>query len=80
MYLFDKQDQEYKNTVLPPDIEKRLAIEAGIEMPWYKYVGFKGRIIAVNRMGLSGKAEDVGEYFGLTPQNIYAKAKEMLKQ
>ncbi len=78
MFLYEKQDKEYRDMVLPPSIEKRMVIEAGIDTPWYKYIGFKGDIICIKRMGISGKAEDVGKYFGFTSENIYNRAKNLI--
>ena len=78
MFLFDKQDKEYKDAILPQSIEKRLAVEAGIDTPWYKYVGIKGDIISINRLGISGNEEDLRKKFGYTPENIYKRAKALL--
>lgn len=78
MFLFEKQKKEYRETVLPANVKKRLAIEAGHDMAWYKYIGTEGDIIAVTRMGISAKAEDLGEYFGFKTDNIYKRAKLLL--
>lgn len=79
MYLFDRMDNEYKEYILPKKVRKRIAIEAAIKDIWYKYVGLDGDIIGMTRFGISGKAEDLGVYFGFTKENIYNKAIGLLK-
>ncbi|MBK9437058.1 MAG: hypothetical protein IPN51_03560 [Chloracidobacterium sp.] len=53
------QTQKYRDEVLPPKVTARLAVEAGVSQGWYKYVGDKGDILAVDRFGTSAPAEDV---------------------
>jgi transketolase len=67
---FDAQELSYQNEVLPPEIENRLAIEAGSSLSWYKYVGLKGKIIGLDRFGASGPQQELFEYFDLTTENI----------
>ncbi len=73
--LFEEQSEEYKESVLPAAVEKRLAIEAGVSMPWYKYVGAKGKILAIDHFGASAPAKKLFEAFGFTTE----KALELLK-
>ncbi len=80
MYLFEKQDEKYKASVLPQNIEKRFVVEAGVDALWYKYIGLKGKTLTINRMGFSGKPEDVASYFGFNKENIYKNAKQLLQQ
>ena len=80
MFLFDKQDNDYKNSILPKSVYKRMAIEAGSELSWFKYTGLEGTSITINKMGISGKAEDLGKYFGFTAENVYNKAKEYISK
>ncbi|MCP5076604.1 MAG: transketolase [Psychromonas sp.] len=74
---FDKQSQEYKDSVLPPAISKRIAIEAGIADYWYKYVGLNGKVIGMTTFGESAPAEQLFEMFGFTVENIINKANSL---
>ena len=67
--VFDRQDESYKQAVLPPGI-RRIAIEAGVTDFWRKYVGLEGRVIGIDRFGESAPAGQLFEYFGLTATNI----------
>lgn len=68
--VFDQQDIEYQNQVLPRHINKRIAIEAGISQSWYKYVGIDGKIVGIDRYGESAPDKILFELFGFTEQNI----------
>ncbi|GAH17679.1 unnamed protein product, partial [marine sediment metagenome] len=68
--IFDKQDADYKELVLPKKVTTRLAIEAGRSDTWYKYVGIKGKIIGVDKFGESAPAKELFAEFGFTEQNI----------
>ena len=76
--VFDKQDETYRESVLPAAVTKRVAIEAGISDVWYKYVGFSGRIVGMNSFGESAPADQLFKLFGFTVDNVVAKAKEIL--
>ena len=76
---FDKQDQAYKESVLPSSVTARLAIEAGISDFWYKYVGLNGKIIGMTSFGESGPAEQLFAKFGFTVENVVEQAKSLLK-
>ncbi|MCK3654296.1 transketolase [Pasteurellaceae bacterium Macca] len=76
--VFDAQDADYRESVLPSAVTKRVAIEAGIADFWYKYVGFGGRIVAMNSFGESAPAGELFKLFGFTVENVVAKAKEIL--
>ncbi len=78
MELFEAQDDKYKAKVLPASVTKRVAVEAGVTMPWYKYVGTKGKVVGIDTFGASGKAEVLMAYYGFTVENVVAKAKEIL--
>lgn len=67
---FDKQSDEYKETVLPRKIWRRMSIEMGATLGWEKYVGLLGSTIGINQFGLSGSEESIKEYFGFTVKNI----------
>ena len=75
---FDKQDAAYRESVLPAEVTKRVAIEAGIADFWYKYVGFNGRVVGMNSFGESAPADQLFKLFGFTVENVVAKAKEIL--
>ncbi|CAH8206913.1 transketolase [Vibrio aestuarianus] len=75
---FDKQDAAYRETVLPADVTKRIAIEAGIADFWYKYVGFGGKIIGMTTFGESAPADQLFEMFGFTTENVVKTANELL--
>ncbi|WP_386689032.1 transketolase [Lonepinella sp. MS14437] len=76
--VFDKQDEAYRESVLPKHITKRVAIEAQTADFWYKYVGFEGRIVAMHGFGESAPADQLFKLFGFTVENVVAKAKEIL--
>ena len=76
--VFDKQDEGYREAVLPSAVTKRVAVEAGIADFWYKYVGFNGRIVGMHSFGESAPADQLFKLFGFTVDNVVAKAKEIL--
>jgi transketolase len=76
--LFEKQPEEYKKSIFPKEITKRLSIEALSPFGWDKYVGSEGKIIGINRFGESGPGEEVMKLFGFTSQNIVAEAKKLI--
>ena len=76
--VFDAQDAEYKQSVLPLEVPARIAIEAAAADFWYKYVGLDGRVIGMTTFGESAPASDLFPYFGFTVENIVAAAEEIL--
>tara|TARA_B100001059_G_scaffold51628_1_gene45231 strand:+ start:27809 stop:29824 length:2016 start_codon:yes stop_codon:yes gene_type:complete len=78
--IFDKQSDEYKNAVLPSDIDKRISIEAGSTSFWHKYIGLNGKTIGINCFGESAPGGKLLEYFGFTSQNIVEHAEIILKE
>jgi transketolase len=78
--LFEEQTEEYKQSVFPVNIHNKIAIEAGISMPWYKYIGSGGKIIALNRFGASAPAEVLYEKFEITPENIVKTAELLIAE
>lgn len=76
--LFEEQDDEYKESVLPSNVKKRISIEAGVTYGWERYVGDEGASIGINHFGASAPGGTVMEKFGFTVDNIIAKAKELL--
>ncbi|MBS4686487.1 transketolase [Aeromonas sobria] len=75
--VFDAQSAEYKASVLPMSVTKRVAIEAGIADYWYKYVGFGGKIIGMTTFGESAPAELLFKAFGFTVENVVATAESL---
>ncbi|MCQ4212964.1 transketolase [Streptomyces longispororuber] len=73
---FEEQDQAYKDSVLPPAVKARVAVEAGIGLTWYRYVGDAGRIVSLEHFGASADANVLFEEFGFTAENVAAKARE----
>ncbi len=76
--LFDAQDAKYKESVLPKDVDARIAIEAGIADYWYKYVGLEGRIVGMRSFGESAPAGDLFKHFGFTADNVVEQALELI--
>ncbi|MEK7834149.1 MAG: transketolase [Acidobacteriota bacterium] len=76
--LFDKQPLDYQESVLPPAIKARVAIEAGISMGWQKYVGDAGQIVSLDHYGASAPYQVLMEKFGFTADNVAACAKAVI--
>jgi len=76
--VFDRQDAAYQESVLPKAIRSRIAIEPGVTDGWYKYVGFDGAVIGLDRFGASAPAEELYNYFGITVDAIVEKANTLL--
>jgi transketolase len=77
--IFDRQDQAYRDEVLPPTVTHRVAIEEASTMGWERYVGSAGTIIGMHTFGQSAPFKDVEQEFGFTPDQIAAKAREALR-
>ncbi|SCU42324.1 transketolase [Mammaliicoccus lentus] len=69
-HAFDQQDPEYKATVLPPTLRKRVAIEMASSLGWHKYVGIEGKVISIDRFGASAPGDLVVEKYGFTKENV----------
>jgi transketolase len=78
--LFDYQDQSYRDSVLPPHIKKRVAVEAGVTFGWYKYVGLDGDVIGIDTFGDSGEGTAVMKHFGFTVENVVERSKAVLSK
>ncbi|MCU9587923.1 transketolase [Proteus mirabilis] len=76
---FDKQDADYRETVLPAAVKARVAIEAGIADYWFKYVGLDGVIVGMHSFGESAPANELFAEFGFTVENVVTQAKTLLK-
>ena len=75
--VFDKQDQAYKDSVLPKGV-KRVAVEAGVTDGWYKYVGLDGAVVGIDRFGESAPAPELFKHFGFTVENVVKTVKGIL--
>jgi transketolase len=71
--LFDQQDKAYRESVVGGDIGKRVSIEAGVELGWYKYIGLDGVAISMHSFGASAPAQDLAKEFGFTVEAILEK-------
>ncbi len=76
--LFEKQNQEYKDSVIPPDVTARVAVEAGVEQGWHKYLGEKGIFIGMSSFGASAPGKVCFEKFGITTENVIKAAKKSM--
>lgn len=79
MDIFETQSPEYIEEVLPSAVRTRLAVEAASPMPWYKYIGLDGDVVAMNSFGASAPAKVLFDHFGFTVANVVDKAKALVK-
>lgn len=77
MDLFEKQSKEYRESVLPKSVTKRMSIEMGATYGWHKYVGFDGVVLGIDRFGASAPANQVIEAYGFTVENVVSLYKGM---
>jgi transketolase len=75
---FEEQDQGYRDSVLPPAVRARVAVEAGVGLTWHKYVGDAGRIVSLEHFGASADAKTLFREYGFTAENVAVKARESL--
>jgi transketolase len=76
---FDRQDAAYKAEVLPRNVTKRVAIEAGVTGLWYKYVGLEGKVIGTDEFGLSAPGATCMDVFGLNADHLFEVAQQLQK-
>jgi len=76
--IFDAQDQDYKDSVLPPSVEARVSVEAGVPGGWERYVGFRGRSVGIDRYGASAPGEELLQELGISPENVANEALSLL--
>jgi len=77
--LFEEQDAQYREEVLPASVGARLAIEAGVSLGWRRWVGDRGDTVTLDRYGASAPGETVLKMLGFSVENVVAKAKALLK-
>ncbi|WP_055712172.1 transketolase [Streptomyces torulosus] len=75
---FEEQPRAYRESVLPPSVKARVAVEAGIGLTWYRYVGDSGRLVSLEHFGASADAETLFAEYGFTPENVVTAARESL--
>lgn len=75
---FEQQDRAYRDSVLPPAVKARVAVEAGIGLTWHRYVGDAGRIVSLEHFGASADAKVLFREFGFTPDAVAAAARDSL--
>ena len=75
--LFDEQPAEYRDAVLPPDVTRRVGVEAGVRQGWDKYIGRCGKFVGMCGYGASAPVNVVLKHFGFTVENVYNAAKEI---
>jgi transketolase len=78
--LFEEQADDYKETVLPPQVTARVAIEAAVPFGWERYVGRNGAVIGLTHFGASAPYKILYEQFGLTTENLVQSALDVLSQ
>jgi transketolase len=74
--IFEKQDKDYQDAVLTPEVKKRVSIEAGSTFGWHKWIGIGGLAIGLDDFGISAPYEQVFEHFGITPEKIAQRTAE----
>ena len=76
--IFDHQPREYRDSVLPPDVKARVAIEQASTFGWERHVGDAGRVIGMRTFGASAPLKELQKKFGFEPNRVVATAKELL--
>jgi transketolase len=76
--LFDAQDKEYRDTVLPPSLRARVAVEAGRSIGWERYVGDAGAVVAVDRFGASAPFQEIYTRYGITADAVAEAARRVI--
>jgi len=76
--LFEQQDEQYKESVLPSSVTARVSVEMGATFGWDRYVGPKGRKLGMHRFGASAPLKDLLKYFGFTVDNVVTEARAAL--
>jgi transketolase len=76
--IFEHQSQEYRESVLPPNVKARLAVEQASILGWERYVGNSGRVIGMNTFGASAPLKELQRKFGFEPDHVVAAAKQQI--
>jgi transketolase len=75
---FDAQDDAYKQSVLPPSVTRRVAVEAGVTAQWWRYVGLQGQIVGIDHFGASSPAKDLFKAYGFTAEHVVEAIEKVL--
>jgi transketolase len=67
---YDRQDDAYKHSVLPPSVTRRVAVEAGATGSWWRYIGLQGEVVGIDHFGASAPAKDLFKAYGFTPAHV----------
>jgi transketolase len=78
--LFDDQDQQYRDSILPPHVKARVSVEEGSDFGWSKYTGSDGHNICIETFGASAPIKQLLKKFGFSAENIVAAAKAQIKK
>jgi transketolase len=78
--LFDEQPQEYRDSVLPPSVTARVAVESGVQQGWDRYLGLRGRFVGMTGYGASAPAGLLFKEFGITAEHVVAEAQSLLQK
>jgi transketolase len=78
--LFEQQDDDYRGSVLPSDVTRRVAVEQASTLGWERYTGLRGTIIGMKTFGASAPLKELLVKFGFTGENVYAAAKQQLSR
>jgi len=76
---FAAQDQQYRDSVLPPGVRARVAVEAAAALGWHRWVGDAGDVVAMESFGASAPAGALYKHFGFTGENVAARARAVLE-
>ncbi|MCG6872837.1 MAG: transketolase [Gammaproteobacteria bacterium] len=76
--VFDAQEESYRNSVLPPEVTARVAVEAGVTDYWRKYTGLQGKVVGIDTFGESAPANEVFAHFGFTADNVARVVTEVM--
>jgi transketolase len=74
--LFEHQDQAYRDSVIPPEVTARVAVEKGSILGWTRYAGLRGQIIGMRTFGASAPLKELQRRYGFMPENIVAAARD----
>ena len=77
--IFESQSLEYRNSVLPPELTARIAIEQGPTLGWDRYVGASGQVIGMQTFGASAPLKELQKKFGFEPDRLAAEARKMIR-
>jgi transketolase len=78
--IFERQDEAYQDSVLPPDVDARVAVEQAASLGWDRYVGRLGAQVVMHTFGASAPLAELKKKFGFTPEHVYEAAKQQIER